>query len=147
MAVASRLLLLLLLSPLLLVLLQATAASTYKPSLSPYKPPKWQRGNSLNDQPDLVSRCTLLWRNATLDHFTWVRERVIRTRCRKQYARACCNQADVGFAAALLQREPEDGISTFQQRVFICDEFWKPAPNKALGPIFFYLGNEADVTL
>lgn len=49
--------------------------------------------------------------------------------------------------AALLQREPENGTSTFQQRVFICDEFWQPAPNRALGPIFFYLGNEADVTL
>lgn len=29
----------------------------------------------------------------------------------------------------------------------MCDEFWQPAPNGALGPIFFYLGNEADVTL
>ncbi|WIA14666.1 hypothetical protein OEZ85_003168 [Tetradesmus obliquus] len=79
------------------------------------RPPKWQKGHSLSEQPDLVSRCTLLWRNATLDHFTW--------------------------------REPENGTSTFQQRVFICDEFWQPAPNRALGPIFFYLGNEADVTL
>jgi lysosomal Pro-X carboxypeptidase len=47
----------------------------------------------------------------------------------------------------LLQREPEDGTSTFQQRVFICDEFWQPDPEGVLGPIFFYLGNEADVTL
>ena len=28
------------------------------------------------------------------------------------------------------------------QRYFVCDKYWKPD-----GPIFFYLGNEADVLL
>lgn len=30
----------------------------------------------------------------------------------------------------------------WEQRYFTCDEFYQPG-----GPIFFYLGNEADVTL
>ncbi|KDD72516.1 hypothetical protein H632_c3243p0, partial [Helicosporidium sp. ATCC 50920] len=30
----------------------------------------------------------------------------------------------------------------FKQRYFVCNEHYKPG-----GPIFFYLGNEADVTL
>lgn len=68
---ASNLLLLLLCS-ILMFLLQATTGAAYKPRLTPYRPPKWQRGHALTDQPDLVSRCTLNWRNATLDHFTWV---------------------------------------------------------------------------
>lgn len=46
------------------------------------------------------------------------------------------------------QARPEGHSSGyFLQRVFVCDQHWRPAPNGALGPIFFYLGNEADVTL
>ncbi len=42
-----------------------------------------------------------------------------------------------------------EGGQTYQQRLFICDKYWKHGgdgdPNS--GPIFFYTGNEADVTL
>ncbi|GIL95215.1 hypothetical protein Vretimale_1298, partial [Volvox reticuliferus] len=36
---------------------------------------------------------------------------------------------------------------TFPQRYFICDKFWSQKPGGPPGPIFFYAGNEADVTL
>ncbi len=40
------------------------------------------------------------------------------------------------------------GITTFKQRYFVCSTFWEPdAKDGRVGPIFFYLGNEADVTL
>ncbi|KAF0689382.1 Aste57867_19174 [Aphanomyces stellatus] len=37
---------------------------------------------------------------------------------------------------------------TYQQRYFVCEEFWRRADDKGTdGPIFFYVGNEADVEL
>ncbi|KAF0769049.1 hypothetical protein AaE_002727, partial [Aphanomyces astaci] len=33
---------------------------------------------------------------------------------------------------------------TYSQRYFVCDEFWQQS---SAGPIFFYVGNEADVEL
>jgi hypothetical protein len=47
------------------------------------------------------------------------------------------------------QGTPEDGSpGYFLQRVFVCAEYWRAEPSSGtLGPIFFYLGNEADVTL
>ncbi len=42
-----------------------------------------------------------------------------------------------------VQAAPPENRTTFQQRYFLCDEHWKG--NGA--PIFFYVGNEADVTL
>ncbi|KXZ49452.1 hypothetical protein GPECTOR_21g678 [Gonium pectorale] len=33
------------------------------------------------------------------------------------------------------------------QRYFICDKYWGQSPGGARGPIFFYAGNEADVTV
>ena len=38
---------------------------------------------------------------------------------------------------------------TYQQRYFVCDQYWDIADKETgkMGPIFFYTGNEADVTL
>ncbi|CAN0555972.1 unnamed protein product, partial [Ectocarpus sp. 12 AP-2014] len=37
---------------------------------------------------------------------------------------------------------------TFQQRYFVCREYWRPAGGGSDNrPIFFYTGNEADVSL
>ncbi|EGD74214.1 hypothetical protein PTSG_06225 [Salpingoeca rosetta] len=61
-----------------------------------------------------TANCTLTWYNQTTDHFQW---------------------RPSGTAEEPL---------TFQQRVFICDQYWdKTNP----GPIFFYAGNEGDVEL
>ncbi|GLC44866.1 hypothetical protein PLESTM_001655800 [Pleodorina starrii] len=43
---------------------------------------------------------------------------------------------------------PAGGATTFPQRYFVCANHWRPrSPDGTIGPIFFYLGNEADVTL
>ena len=40
------------------------------------------------------------------------------------------------------------GSTTYKQRVFMCDKYWtSDEKTKTKGPIFFYTGNEADVTL
>ena len=51
--------------------------------------------------------------------------------------------------SSLLQAIPVGGSFTYQQRYYTCDEHWHKGPSaaKATGPIFFYVGNEADVTL
>eukprot|EP00879_Flechtneria_rotunda_P011348 GHRR01011853.1.p1 GENE.GHRR01011853.1~~GHRR01011853.1.p1 ORF type:complete len:158 (+),score=7.57 GHRR01011853.1:52-525(+) len=99
----------------LLVCICLRTCCAYKPPLSSYKPPIYSYSKRVSYQKGLIDRCKLHWRNATLDHFTWVK--------------------------------PTNTTGYFRQRVFICDENWGPAPNGALGPIFLYLGNEADVTL
>ncbi|BDA40679.1 Lysosomal Pro-X carboxypeptidase [Coccomyxa sp. Obi] len=42
---------------------------------------------------------------------------------------------------------PPENRTTFKQRYFLCDEHWKSHKDGSRGPIFFYVGNEADVTL
>ncbi|KAK9809908.1 hypothetical protein WJX72_001411 [[Myrmecia] bisecta] len=42
---------------------------------------------------------------------------------------------------------PPRNRQTFQQRYFVCDQHWKQNDDGSKGPIFFYVGNEADVTL
>lgn len=48
-----------------------------------------------------------------------------------------------------MQVPPPDGKTTYKQRYYICDKYWhkKAISGLAKGPIFFYVGNEADVTL
>ena len=41
-----------------------------------------------------------------------------------------------------LSAEADQVPSTFPQRYFVCDQFWQPG-----GPIFWYFGNEDDITL
>lgn len=38
-------------------------------------------------------------------------------------------------------------MTTFRQRYYVCGREWAPDNRGRPGPIFFYLGNEADVTL
>jgi lysosomal Pro-X carboxypeptidase len=47
----------------------------------------------------------------------------------------------------LPQATPEKGDGWFLQRYFFCDEHWAREDDGSRGPIFFYVGNEADVTL
>lgn len=46
-----------------------------------------------------------------------------------------------------VQATPPENRTTFKQRYFLCDEHWKSHMDGTRGPIFFYVGNEADVTL
>ena len=66
------------------------------------------------------------------------------------------HQRDVHLRPMALQAKPEAGPGWFLQRYYVCDEHWSrpdPASSGAApgasepGPIFFYVGNEADVTL
>lgn len=83
--------------------------------------PKQRKGPPLDHvahaNSDLVAQCSERWRNATLDHFS--------------------------------RAATELNVTTFQQRYFFCDKHWRrgPTANSVKGPIFFYVGNEADVTL
>ncbi|KAA6423864.1 MAG: lysosomal Pro-X, partial [Trebouxia sp. A1-2] len=44
---------------------------------------------------------------------------------------------------------PADGQTTYKQRFYVCDKYWHKSAvsDTDKGPIFFYVGNEADVTL
>ena len=59
----------------------------------------------------------------------------------------CVIERDELIMGSCLQTQHEEGgpmpsTRTYSQRYFVCSEHWKPG-----GPIFFYLGNEADVLL
>lgn len=73
--------------------------------------------NVAGSNGDLISRCEERFTDAVLDHFTW--------------------------------NKREDGGDTFRQRYFICREYWNKYAKTSNHPrpIFFYVGNEADVTL
>jgi hypothetical protein len=68
---------------LLLLAFLSLSATAYKPPMAFWNPPahvtsslKQQvpaAGHHRDRQGDLISQCKLHWRNATLDHFTWVR--------------------------------------------------------------------------
>lgn len=62
---------------------------------------------------------------------------------------------DAAAAGRLLLKKHHSHDDTFQQRYFVCDGHWRrpqqaadgAAATAPAGPIFFYLGNEADVLL
>ena len=100
------------------------------PSLSPSHP------------TDLLSRCRELWRDTTLDHFSGWRPR-----------RSADVDSDAGDEQSVLddknkghrrrRRRRRQAPEKFRQRYFVCDDQWA-GPGS---PVFFYFGNEADVTL
>lgn len=65
----------------------------------------------------MLGLCKKHYRETTLDHFSWV--------------------------------PPPDGKLTYKQRFYVCDKYWHKSAASVTekGPIFFYVGNEADVTL
>ena len=99
------------------------------------------RASGLTEGPDLVSRCHEKWHNTTLDHYTWVS-----TDWREPPGAYTQLQALMPHKPHSQARhsaeEAEHVTRTYMQRYFVCDEYWKPD-----GPMFFYLGNEADVLL
>lgn len=87
---------------------------------------------------DLLSRCRELWRDATLDHFSGWKP--------KKSADVVVADADDdkgGFGKKQKHHHRRRSTKTFKQRYFVCDDEWA-GPGS---PIFFYFGNEADVTL
>ncbi|RLN54658.1 hypothetical protein BBJ28_00008544 [Nothophytophthora sp. Chile5] len=72
-----------------------------------------------------ASNCSELWMEQRIDHFSWLAAEAV----------------DGADATAV----PSGLPATYQQRYLLNDEFWDPADKKA--PVFFYTGNEGDVTL
>ena len=63
---------------------------------------------------------------------------------------ACHNHGTLQAAISMgLQVPPPDGKTTYKQRYYVCDKHWRKQATSGTdkGPIFFYVGNEADVTL
>lgn len=115
-----------------------------------------------NLRKEVVGQCEEKWRKATLDHFTWV---CVQHTCSFYHAEALSLFRTLALALALhmvyvddncmhetipdfmSQVKPDQGMEKFDQRYFLCSSHWKPDNEGRPGPIFFYLGNEADVTL
>uniref|UniRef100_M4BAY0 Lysosomal Pro-X carboxypeptidase n=1 Tax=Hyaloperonospora arabidopsidis (strain Emoy2) TaxID=559515 RepID=M4BAY0_HYAAE len=72
-----------------------------------------------------ASNCTELWITQRVDHFSWL-------------------AAEAGDASDI--NAPPSGLAaTYKQRYLLNTQFWDPEDEKA--PVFFYTGNEGDVTL
>jgi hypothetical protein len=104
--------------------MESASSPPLPPSLSPSHP------------TDLLSRCRELWRDATLDHFSGWRPR------RSADVDAKSEEDDFGKKRKH-HRHHSRTLKTFKQRYFVCDDQWA-GPGS---PVFFYFGNEADVTL
>ncbi|RLN67937.1 hypothetical protein BBP00_00001343 [Phytophthora kernoviae] len=72
-----------------------------------------------------ATNCTELWIEQRIDHFSWLPAEAVDS--------ANDNATPSGLPA------------TYQQRYLLNDQFWDPSDKKA--PVFFYTGNEGDVTL
>ncbi len=94
----------------------------------------------LTEGPDLVSRCSEKWHNTTLDHYTWVS--TVQDCCVLWQSIRVTSEIKRHLQARHSAEEAEHATRRYMQRYFVCDEYWMPD-----GPIFFYLGNEADVLL
>ena len=151
---------------LLLVCLQL--ATAYRAPIGPPRLPA-QRGRVSGEARAPIDSCEERWRTATLDHFSWVgpsgtpfpglawRHSSGRSHSRsppEQLRNRTSPRKSSSRAPDALQAKPEHGSGTFQQRYFFCDTFWhRPSGSNGAdgkgpkGPIFFYVGNEADVQL
>lgn len=155
-------------------------------------PPRLPYKTLSNSRPtlsrsELITKCKVYSRDATLDHFSWVSDRLlsvlqireiqhvsgvafqvvycclriplqpIRFRCTCRSSCPTCFQNGMSVypsecekilkSMGMTQATPPENRTSFMQRYFLCDDHWKSHKDGTRGPIFFYVGNEADVTL
>ncbi|CAH0489467.1 unnamed protein product [Peronospora farinosa] len=72
-----------------------------------------------------ASNCSELWIEQRIDHFSWLAAETV--------------------ASIDTNTSPSDLPATYKQRYLLNTQFWDPKDVKA--PVFFYTGNEGDVTL
>jgi hypothetical protein len=103
---------------------------------------------------ELLARCALRWHNTYLDHFSRVRASISPDEGSTEgdpSARCLPVSFHVFNSAATkhsvrAQSTGPNGEETFPLRYYVCDDkFQRANATHAAGPIFFYLGNEADV--
>jgi len=119
----------------------AVAAQHSRP-MGPWRPPSSFESASANPK-HMLDFCKKHYRETTLDHFSWVR-------AWSASFKTTVNDDTSHLPTCLfLQVPPPDGKSTYKQRFYVCDKYWhtSAASDTGKGPIFFYVGNEADVTL